>query len=332
MDGKETKEKDQASFTQQRAFLAGECRQIQNISLRHDVSTGVGLFGKSHQVESLVGMEQGEHRTATILVILSDKEDQMRSVVSSDNSLIPNDFTTVQNYDDPEVVLYNSHSHWHNDKLSASVVTNREGREMTLKFTCREPFKVLVYTAMPFDKTASAQGLLAHFDRQKEECQRAIETFDRQTKEAREEINQAKETIGFRESQIVEAEHTVAEQSKKYTLLVDQFDHATLPEAISEITAAQEMIAQLSQSEELQLIQQTGDIFQANDLKTSLNSKLSRHATVVQNILRFLKHTEDHLRPLLVGDSAAHSSATHTAAYASASMLKTYASPTSTWS
>eukprot|EP00038_Savillea_parva_P011867 m.200664 g.200664 ORF g.200664 m.200664 type:complete len:707 (-) comp21132_c0_seq1:188-2308(-) len=289
--GIEKANRDIVNYQEGVDFFKEELSKIQNVSLRADIARDVGpsLASYKYVFRSIVGMEMEDFSNSLILVVSAEPQDMtLRGYINNNGSLLPREDLAGLESCNLEIVWYNNRNHVSVEQYLpvADVKYNNKDKVLNVRFESAKRFKVLIYTAVNFDKTPASTKLSHHYSEKlnlaKDELKRLtdeIETSTMLIDAAQQRIesnaNKVREDKQLLEHRKVDMESTLASLERQVANATDAIDSAR--EKVDSKT--------IGGSSTVTLIQEVGDIFAKNHLKTKLTGRLQTHQERVDAIL-----------------------------------------------
>mmetsp|Transcript_7189 Transcript_7189/g.18447 ORF Transcript_7189/g.18447 Transcript_7189/m.18447 type:complete len:748 (+) Transcript_7189:311-2554(+) len=277
-------------------FMANTLDKFQSVSLRGDVARDTGVLGKYFEFRSHIVMAPQEHEHMTCLVVGDEPGDEtLRGYIENGGALVPKDITKVSQCKIDIVKFNNSMNHVDPAFFKVAPVVQYSPSEGLLKvtFASFRKFRVLIYTSVPFARTAAAEVQKDFYRQGLNRACAELETLTSQHQQAEADIEQARTTEHVSKAQLGELELEL-----KNTLRTEQTklsDFALAIEAAKGFVKEHEAKVKAhaiardgehrgDHDKDATLIKEVSKIFAENNLKSELIGKIQAHEAEVAAI------------------------------------------------
>lgn len=291
---KGVEERNKDNFRDQQNFLQGEFKKIVTVTLRQDLGSKSVVPTVRYNFKSKIYMDEKEHHNSTILVVRCEPNDAtLRDHIGNTNSegvksLHPKNIDIIKQCNLP-IVLYNSSLQIHRPELKATVKYSMETKELDVYFCSSVPIKVLIYTAMCFDKGTASEMLSAHYAIRLNKCIEKIANYEKKLMEIKALTKTYEQQVRDNEVLCKEVGEQLVNAELDLIAKTDVFrQHAD--KVRWEIDQAKSNMNEQSAAEEATIIKNIGQIFDVNKLDNKLVQRCSRHAQQGQQILTDLSN------------------------------------------
>lgn len=277
------------SFKAQLEFLSTECNKFDTVSLRQDISViqRHGLFNEDTcEYKSLIGMEPCEQKNSTILVVRAEPNDAtLRGYINNSDSLLPTDIESINNCT-LDIVLYNSanvSAYQHASVKVSNIKVSTTDLEFSFSTPKSMPFKVLIYTAMPFGKSTAAAKLKCHLTTNLNSHSTKITSNEKVIEQQNTSIVQNKHTITCNKESLEQLAVNLltGEQELNSQMAIFKHNCTAMQQTITQIT---EDVVNQGKVEEVQKIKRIGTIFRKNNLETDLLKLITDNEKLTEKI------------------------------------------------
>lgn len=274
------KEAMSTSFSQNKAFLESQAQSdtINAISLRQDVSVlkpESFLNKEIHTFNSIISFEAAERQRSPplTLVVKSEHNDAtLRQYMNNAGSLVPKTKRHAEQCS-LDIVLYNSSSFIAKADLTHQVVYKPEKGELHITLSSPSPFKVLIYTEIPFHLTCASTALSEHFNTSYGSCQTELVLAQKARENLLKEIAKAEYSIKENNGTITTSTETeiitARELARKLPAFNLRCENVLTDIAQQSLTCEKEFVLP-----ETVIIRRIGDICHQNELVNGLTGRI----------------------------------------------------------